>query len=79
MPGRRDQERRYHGRGMGVHGGGVSQRSGTLDFGACARAVHLGGRGSIRWRRCGRARSSRLISRRQIPGVRVAAARIVNI
>jgi hypothetical protein len=49
------------GEGMGAHGGGVSERSGTLDFGGCARAVRLGGRGSIRWRRCGRATSSRLI------------------
>jgi hypothetical protein len=29
---------------MGAHGGGVSERSGTLDFGACARAVRLGTR-----------------------------------
>jgi hypothetical protein len=68
------------GRGMGAHGGGGGDASGaqraqrTMDFGASARAVRLGGRGSIRWRRCGRARSSRLISRRQIPGARVAAA-----
>jgi hypothetical protein len=44
------------GGGMGAHGGGVSERTGTLDFGACARAGRLGGRGSIRWQRCGRAR-----------------------
>jgi hypothetical protein len=49
------------GGGWAPTGGGVSERSGTLDFGACVRAVRIGGRGSIRWRRCGRARSSRLI------------------
>jgi hypothetical protein len=55
------------GRGMGAHGGGGGGASGaqraqrTLDFGACARAVSLDARGSIRWRRCGRARSYRLI------------------
>jgi hypothetical protein len=45
------------GRGMGALGGGGGGASGaqraqrTLDFGACAQAGGLDGRGSIRWRR----------------------------